>query len=85
MKQRNKQVVKGKTNKQTSMQTKKKIIKNNIRNGRSVGHERRYCYTSQADRFCDKLSRKKSKSEPRKLTSCSSHPGAAHVELNTTY
>ena len=69
--------------KQTCKQ--KQIIKNNIKNGRSVGHERHYCYTSQADRFCDKLSRKKSKSEPRKLTSFSSHTGAAYIELKTTY
>ena len=69
--------------KQTCKQ--KQIIKNNIKNGRSMGHERRYCYTSQADRFCDKLSRKKSKSEPRKLTIFSSHTGAAYIELKTTY
>ena len=42
----NKQVVIGKKNKHAN-----KKIKNNIENGRSVGHESRYCYTSQADRF----------------------------------
>ena len=50
-----------------------------------MGHEMRYYYTSQANRFCDKLSRKKSKSEPRKFTSFSSHSEAAYIELKTTY
>ena len=53
----NKQVVIGKKNKQTCKQK----IKNNIKNARSAGHESRYCYTSQADRFCDKLPKKKKK------------------------
>ena len=59
----NKQVVIGK-----KKQTCKQKIKNNIKNGRSVGHESRYCYTSQADRFCHKLPKKK-KSKPWKFTS----------------
>ena len=39
----------------------KQKIKNNIKNGRSAGHESRYYYTSQADRFCHKLPKKKKK------------------------
>ena len=55
---------------------KKKDIKNNIKKGSSVGREKHYCQT--ADRFCNKLSRKKSKSKPWKFTSFSSH---LHVSL----
>ena len=85
MKQRNKQVVKGKTNKQTSMQTKKKSSKTILE---TVGRWDTKDVTVTQVRPTDSAinyREKKSKSEPRKLTSCSSHPGAAHVELNTTY
>ena len=75
---RNKQVITGK--KQTRKQ--KKNVKNNIKNGRSAGRERRSCYTTQADRFCDKLSMKKKQIKTIKI---SSHSGTAYIELKTTY
>ena len=53
----------GKKNKQTCKQK----IKNNIENGRSVGHKSRYCYTSQADKLCDKLSKKKKQIKTMKI------------------
>ena len=60
---RNKQVITGK--KQTRKQ--KQNVKNDIKNGRSAGRERRSCYTTQADRFYDKLSMKKANKNHKNL------------------
>ena len=82
MKQCNKQVVTGKkTNKLANKNKSKTILKTVARwdtKGVIVTQVRP---TDSAIGYREK----KCKSEPRKLTSFSSHPGTAYIELKTTY